>query len=162
MLDFSHDILKVVYTNGAKHHVEIIMGDPKTKEMYVHFMPCREDHPEWRDLLSRVSVDEIEEMTKDHRKLLIQNEQEALIAAAKEQGLVYEAGQRTPNSISSLDYIFNLPDTEIGTDFLFELKLRVFDMEQVMQSDNKEWKKKIRDSSSPIEVMYWAGKFLYE
>jgi len=162
MIDFSHDILKVAYTDANKTHVEITMGNPEDKKLYVHFLPCTEENPDWQDLLTRVSIDQIEEMTKTHFEGLQKIHEEELVDFAKKNGLIYDPAQYTPNSKLNIDYIFNLPETEVGIDFLFELKLRVFDIEQIVQSDNQEWKKKIRDSNSPIEVMYWAGKFLYE
>jgi hypothetical protein len=87
---------------------------------------------------------------------------ESYIEAAKQQGLIYDPGTYQPNSKLSIDAIFDLPEGSTGQDFLFELKLRVFDLRPVADSDNSEYKKKIRDATSPIEVLYWAGKFLYE
>jgi hypothetical protein len=45
---------------------------------------------------------------------------------------------------------------------LFNLKVKIFDLPQVSSSTNSELKKKLRETKTPLEALYVAGKFLYE
>ena len=42
------------------------------------------------------------------------------------------------------------------------LKVKIFDLPQVSSSTNSELKKKLRETKTPLEALYVAGKFLYE
>ena len=61
-----------------------------------------------------------------------------------------------------VDNLFNPPEGITGTDLLFNLKLKIFDLPAVTQSTNSELKKKLREAKTPLESLYIAGKFLYE
>jgi hypothetical protein len=47
-------------------------------------------------------------------------------------------------------------------DLLFNIKLKIFDLPKVTQSNNTELKKKLREAKTPLESLYIAGKFLNE
>ena len=42
------------------------------------------------------------------------------------------------------------------------IKLKIFDLPEVVNSSNSELKSKLRQATTPLEALYVAGKFLYE
>lgn len=162
MLISKNKVVNAIWLDSSKSVVQVTLEDPKSKVRFVEVIPASEDEQDWRDLLSKMTPDQIEASTKEFAQAVRQEEERVLVAYAKEQGLIYDPSKYTPNTKLNINFIFDLPENQAGTDFLFELKLRVFDLEQVAGSDNQELKKKIRNAESPIEVLYLAGKFLYE
>jgi hypothetical protein len=61
-----------------------------------------------------------------------------------------------------VDHLFSPPTGDTGTDLLFNIKSKIFDLPAVTQSTNTELKKKLREAKTPLESLYVAGKFLYE
>ena len=116
----------------------------------------------YRKLLEDFSVDEIATMTDEFAK----EEAEGFTAFVKElaleNGLLYNPEGQDGIEKLLLDHIFEPPENEIGTDLLFNIKLKIFDITAVVESENAELKKALREAKTPLEAFYIAGKFLYE
>jgi hypothetical protein len=156
--------LTVRFTDPSQQYVEAVWEDSKTKEarLYVSDFFNLNDNIT-RAITRQFTLDDIIEKTKEADNIIRREMNEVLIEAAKQRGLIYEPGSTTlPNTKLSINAIFDLPEGSSGQNFLFELKSRVFELQVIADSKNVEYKQKIRDATSPIEVLYWAGKFLYE
>jgi hypothetical protein len=81
---------------------------------------------------------------------------------ATKHGLIYDPAAIDPQNKLTLDHLFNPPEGKVGMDLLFNIKLKIFDLPEVMQSNNNELKKKLREAKTPLESLYIAGKFLNE
>jgi len=81
---------------------------------------------------------------------------------ALDYGLVYDPNAEQDASAHSVDHIFEPPEGDDGTDLLFNIKLKIFDMEQVVNSEDDDLKKELREADTPLKALYVAGKFLFE
>jgi hypothetical protein len=70
------------------------------------------------------------------------------MAAKKRESLQ----NKTANIDSVVDFVINYKLEDHG-DELFDFKLRVFELPQVKQSDDNEVKGKIRQASTPLDVL---------
>lgn len=137
------------YSEDTKKHKEIAIKTDLNNKIY-------------KKLLETFTPDEIYQMTDQKRKLNSQTFEIYVKDIALKYGLVYDPLIHNPQEKLTVDNLFNPPVGDVGTDLLFNLKLKIFDLPEVTQSNNTELKKKLREAKTPLESLYIAGKFLYE
>jgi len=142
-------ILAIWYDNANKSHTEIAIKPDLNDKNY-------------QKLLATYSPDEISIMTDQKRKLNSQSFEILVKEIALEHGLIYDPAVTNPQDKLVVDHLFSPPTGDTGTDLLFNIKSKIFDLPAVTQSTNTELKKKLREAKTPLESLYVAGKFLYE
>lgn len=116
----------------------------------------------YESLLKVLTVDQIHKNTKKYNQDQKQVFQEYVKAVGVQYGLLYNPEAENPNSRLQMEYLFNLPTGDAGMDFLFELKLRIFDIPEIVASNNEQLREELREAETPLKALYVAGKFLYE
>jgi tRNA splicing endonuclease len=116
----------------------------------------------YRQLLETFSIDEIATMTDQKAKEQAAAFETICKDIAQKYNLVYDPSKATPQQSLDLTQLFAPPEGERGADLLFNIKLNVFDLPQVSDSDDAALKKRLREAKTPLEALYIAGKFLYE
>lgn len=120
------------------------------------------ENADYVKLLETFSVDEISTMTDQYLK----DEQDNFINYVKGialgHGLLYDPEASENRERLTIKNIFDFKDDEYHTDLLFNIKLNIFELEEVLNSENTELKKQLREAKTPLEAFYIAGKFLYE
>jgi phage pi2 protein 07 len=141
------------------HEFEDENGDEKFHEIMIN---VDLEDPLYQKLLETFNLQQIKNMTNEEREIQKQNFLSLVQELAVENGMVYDPENANNDNKLRVDHIFELPEGEFGEEFLFNLKLRVFDMDEVMNSEDADLKKKLREAKTPLESLYIAGKFLYE
>jgi dipeptidyl aminopeptidase/acylaminoacyl peptidase len=124
-------------------------------------IPAEATNPEFQLLLKKFSIDQINVMSNERDDQELANLKALVVEYAHATGLVYDPTADEPNTRLDIEAIFDLPDSTKGQDFLFEIKLRAFDIPEISNAD-QELKIAIREADTPIKVMYLVGKKLYE
>lgn len=165
MIDIQNGkFISAIFSNNAQSLVTGLWEDNSTEEKQTHeiLMDVDLKDPFYNKLLESFSIDDIVKMTADQRNY----EREGYISLVKEialkEGILYDPN--TPGNFKQRDvsFMLEIPKSEAEEEWLFDLKLEMFDNETIVNSDNDELKKRLRDASTPVEVMYIAGKFLFE
>jgi len=154
------------YVSSKKDIIEAIwmwneVEDGETPYMQVAIEVDLED-PNYITLLDTFTTDEISTMTDQHAKEEAENFKVFVKEMALDYGLVYDPSAEQDASAHSVDHIFEPPEGDDGTDLLFNIKLKIFDMEQVVNSEDDDLKKELREADTPLKALYVAGKFLFE
>ncbi len=114
-------------------------------------------------LLETFTTDQIHGMTKDY---LSEEEETFKIFVkkiAEDEGLIFDPNaEKNNNQSHSIDHIFEPPEGDEGTDLLFNIKLKIFDIPSVVDSENTELKRQLREADTPLKALYICGKFLFE
>jgi len=113
-------------------------------------------------LLEQYTTDEISTMTDQYAKEEAENFKQFVKEMAEEYGLIYDPAAADQKEHLDLDQIFEPTDDDAGVDLLFNIKLKIFELEQVLESEDADSKKALREAKTPLEAFYIAGKFLYE
>jgi len=113
-------------------------------------------------LLNTFTTDEISTMTDQYSKLQAEDFKAFVKEMALSYGLVYDPNAERDVKVHSIDHIFEPPAGDDGTDLLFNIKLKIFDLKEVIESDNEDLKKELREADTPLKALYVAGKFLFE
>ena len=120
------------------------------------------EDPNYITLLDTFTTDEISTMTDQFSKEEEENFKNFVKEMATEFGLLYDPNADRDASAYSIDHIFESPEGDEGTDLLFNIKLKIFEMDEVVNSENDDLKKELREATTPLKAFYIAGKFLFE
>jgi hypothetical protein len=151
------------YVNSKKQEVEAIWYDEEQGTYTQEAVRCDLENSRYLKLLDTFTTDEISTMTDQHSKNQAENFKLFVKSMASDYGLVYDPNAADPTEkVHGIDHIFNPPEGDEGTDLMFELKLKIFDMPEVQKSKNKKLKEDLRKAETPLEALFIAGKFLFK
>jgi len=107
-----------------------------------------------------MSVDDLHERTyqkkKDERKLF----EEQLMRIAKKEGMVLDESQK-PETLFPL-IVKTITEDQENEDHLFALKLALFEVEKIRDSDNVDIKTEMRSGTTKAQVLLAALKLISE
>ena len=152
------------FVNNNRDTIMATWVDDATQQAQEIIIPVEVGNYIYHKLLEKFSIDEINEMTNqfiaEYRALFNTKVKEI----AEKNGLI--VNPTIDGNISDsflLDSIFSPPaDEEKKVELLFETKLKLFELPEILNSTNVDLKKKLREASTPLESFYWAGKILFE
>ena len=109
-------------------------------------------------LLTQMTIDDLHEATALHIREQDAIYREAVIEIAKADGLMFD--QRFVDTAKLFtDVLFNF-DEDKQKELLFQIKLRVFEMEAVKNTKKPEIKAKIRKAKNVLEVVNEVSKLI--
>lgn len=154
------------YVNSQKDTIEALwldtFGENGEGQYHQISMPVDLENPNYVKLLETFTTDEISTMTHQHNRDQEESFKNFVKAVALQSGLIYDPSVAEKETVQSVDHIFTPPEGDEGTDLLFNVKLKIFDMPEVVNSDNTELKRQLREADTPLKALYIAGKFLFE
>jgi hypothetical protein len=155
------NFINAVFTNSKKNTIEATFKhEDETFESVVIEVDLNNEV--YKKLLETFTIDQITQFTNakiNHDKI---NFSEFVLSMCKDRGLVYDANGADEKSKLVIDNLFAVPEGDTGTDLLFNIKMKCFELPEVTASTDTELKKKLRKATTPIEAFYITGKFLYE
>jgi len=155
------------YVSSKKDYIEAIwmwddlVNTNETPYLQVQVEVDLED-PNYITLLDTFTTDEISTMTDQFAREEAENFKQFVKEMSTEFGLLYDPNADRDASEYSIDHIFESPEGDEGTDLLFNIKLKIFEMDQVVESEDDDLKRQLREATTPLEAFYIAGKFLFE
>ena len=148
------------FIDDDRQNIEILATTEDKKKVFPTIVPFSEDNHMFKALKRVMSVDELHENTykkkKEERKLF----EEQLVRIAKKDGLVFDELKIDTKFFPTL--INAIVDNGDNEDHLFALKLALFEIDEIRDSDNNELKGKIRKGKTKVEVMLNALKIVSE
>jgi len=149
MAIFSGKIIEASYTNEAKDTVEIVYKEGE--KAVVYYIQINHNHPDTIDLINEYSLDKVQETTSAK----IKQYNDEIIEANKLdlQKLTDELKVKANNFTNWYEFMFHFDKKNAShMNFLFELKLKMFDEQKVKQMPEDK-KNLIRDSLNPLEII---------
>ena len=148
------------FIDEDRKNIEILCSDTDKKSVFPTIIPFNEENETFKALMTVSSIDDLHERTytkkKDERKLF----EEQLIRIGKKDGFVTEEGKIDNAFFPTLvKAIVDNPDNE---DHLFSLKLALFEVDKIRDSQNTELKSVIRKGKTKVEVLLNALKIISE
>lgn len=150
------------YVSSKKDTIEAIWYDETHSEYHQIAISTNLENAQYVKLLETFTTDEISTMTDQFTKEEAENFKSFVKNMAVDYGLLYDPNAANRESVASYEHIFNPPEGDEGTDLLFNIKLKIFDMQQVIDSDNNDLKRQLREADTPLKALYIGGKFLFE
>ena len=146
MAIFSGKIIEAYYTDPDNTAVEVIYQDGK--RAINHYLAVDMAHPDFQDLIQEYPLSRIADTTVQKNKEVLNQLNrvvEGRINAKNQQQL-----QHTVDSV--MDFVLDYKAKNHSED-LFDLKLKIFELPLIKDSDDNDGKGKIRQAASPLEVL---------
>ena len=148
------------FIDNERQNVEILATNEDKTKVFPTIIPFDENNDMFKALKTVMSIDELHENTynkkKEERKLF----EEQVIRIAKKDGLVFDEFKLDTKFFPTL--VKAITENVDNEDHLFALKLALFEIDEIRDSDNTELKSKIRKGKSKIDVMLNALKIMSE
>ena len=145
------------FIDNERQFVEVMLNMDHTEE--IHLTPlvieADEENPHFQDLMGLVSMDQLHEDTWNEKKA----ESDAFIETAKavmmESGILEAetALSKTKMFPTLVENIFTNMENE---DHLFALKLALFELQDIRESENVEEKTALRKAQNKIDILQHA------
>lgn len=156
------EFTEAYFLDNKKTQIETVFHDFDEDAYFNVLIDVDLENENYQRLLEQFNLVQIKKMTDERRQQ--ENEQFLYVVEdiAKRNGLIYDPENADTENRLKVDHIFELPEGEFGEEFLFNIKLNIFEMEEVINSENADLKKELREATTPLQCFYIAGKFLYE
>ena len=146
------------FIDEERQNVEILATSEDKKKVFPTIVPFSEDNHMFKALKSVMSVDELHERTynkkKEERKLF----EEQLLRIAKKDGFVIDETKDKTSIFPTL--VKTIIEDEENEDHLFALKLALFEVDKIRDSEDTELKSAIRKGKTKAEVLLNALKII--
>jgi hypothetical protein len=139
------------FVDNERQNIEILMTNEDKSATIPYVIPFDEKDVKYQALKTVMSVDQLHEATYQQKKLQRKDFEDTVLAIAKKDGIIMDAAKIDtkfyPKVVESL-----FLDAE-NPDHLFALKLAVFELDKVKDSDKDDIKKKLRQAKNKVDVL---------
>ena len=159
MAEFSGNIIEAYYTNPEHNSIEIIFK--KGEKAFNYHMNVNYDHPDFKEFIKEYSLEKVQQTTNQRLKNYKENVEKAIENYKNNEYVSKTELEQTKKKIVDdfINFLINFNENnKEQMDLLFNLKLKVFDLDKVKSSKNEETKTKIRKSVNPYEVISELNK----
>lgn len=149
------------FTNNERTEIEVMLFSEDSTEDDAVLIPynieAKDGDADYEWLISKINIDQIHENT--FNKFRKENEQykENIVAVGKEMGLIFDNNGVNSNLYEALvDTLFEPFVEEDMKEKLFVMKLKLFEVEAIKSSKNRELKAKLRKSKDFLSAIKYA------
>ena len=159
-----HKLIEAHFSNNERTVVELHWqyNDDEKQETQIRVEYCEADESDevYKWLLTQMSIDDLHEATVLHIREQDAIYREAVIEIAKSDGLLHNQKDGMVNTAELItDILFNFNEDE-QKELLFQVKLKVFEMEEVKNTKKTAAKAKIRKAKNVLEVVKEVSKLI--
>ena len=149
------------FINNERTEIEVLFLSEKSTNDNLVMIPynieAKEGDADYEWLISKIDIDQIHENT--FNKFRRENEEfrETIIATGKEMGLIFDNNGVNSNLYEALvDTLFEPFVEKDMKEKLFVMKLKLFEVEAIKSSKNRELKAKLRKSKDFLSAIKYA------
>ena len=152
------NLISAYFIDNDRKNIEVLIKSEDEKQVIPIIMPFDKTDSKFIELNAIVTVDQLHENTYDKKKQEQKDFEELTIEIARKNGLVFDEYKLDTKFYPTLiKAMFNELENE---DHLFALKLALFEVEKIRDSENNELKKKLRQSKNKLDVLKLAIELL--
>ena len=115
------------------------------------------DGPRYSELLQYISEDELHENTVAKIRMDRERFESVVVNIATSDGI--NVNEILSDENKTIDFILDWFDEDFDNEQLFKIKLRLFEREKVLNSDDRKLKADLRKATTVYEVMEAYSKF---
>ena len=153
------NLINAYFIDNEKKNIEMVLRSQDQKSVFTEITPFDENNEQYRILIKNISLDQLHENTYQKKKDERREYEEEVVRIAKRDGLISD-------NINNEEYFTNMLKVivkdESNEDQLFALKLALFEVDKIRDSQNTQIKKKIRAPSKKPEVLLNTLKIICE
>ena len=149
------------FVNNERTEIEVLFLSEKSTNDNLVLIPynieAKDGDADYEWLISKIDIDQVHENT--FNKFRKENEQykENIVAVGKEMGLIFDNNGVNSNLYEALvDTLFEPFIEKDMKEKLFVMKLKLFEVEAIKSSKNRELKAKLRKSKDFLSAIKYA------
>ena len=146
------------FIDNERQNIEILATNEDKTKVFPTIIPFDENNDMFKALKTVMSIDDLHENTYEKKKKERKLFEEQVIRIAKKDGLVFDEFKLDTKFFPTL--VKAITENVDNEDHLFALKLALFEIDEIRDSDNTELKSMIRKGKSKIDVMLNALKII--
>ena len=143
--------LTAYFIDNERQNIEIQATSEDQKKVYTYVIPFDENRDEYKALSKFMSLDQLHESTyqkvKNERRLF----EEQVIRIAQKDGLIMDSEKIDTKFYPTL--VTSLFEDQDNADHVFALKLALFELDAIKNSENEEAKKELRKSKDKLDIL---------
>jgi len=150
-----HEFLTAHFSDNERTNVEVYWVTPDGLETRVEHIEAKTGDPNWENLLTHISLEKLHEATYKQMHDQDMAFREDVIKIAKERGLIHDLTNLNDVETMKLivDFIFGPFDPEKDKEKLYMFKLKLFEVDKIKKSSNREIKAKLRKAESLMDAI---------
>ena len=145
------NFLTAHFIDNERQNIEIQATSEDKKKVYTYVIPYDENRDEYKALMSMITLDQLHEYTyqrvKNERRLF----EEEVIRIAQKDGLIMDSEKIDTKFYPTL--VNSLFEDQDNADHVFALKLALFELDAIKNSENEEAKKELRKSKDKLDIL---------
>ena len=143
--------LTAYFIDNERQNIEIQATSEDKKKVYTYVIPYDENSDEYKALMTMITLDQLHEYTyqrvKNERRLF----EEQVIRIAQKDGLIMDSERIDTKFYPTL--VTSLFEEQDNADHVFALKLALFELDAIKNSENEEAKKELRKSKDKLDIL---------
>jgi hypothetical protein len=143
--------LTAYFIDNERQNIEIQATSEDQKKVYTYVIPFDESRDEYKALSKFMNLDQLHESTyqkaKNERRLF----EEQVIRIAQKDGLIMDSEKIDTKFYPTL--VTSLFEDQDNADHVFALKLALFELDAIKNSENEEAKKELRKSKDKLDIL---------
>ena len=145
------NFLTAHFIDNERQNIEIQATSEDKKKVYTYVIPFDENRDEYKALMTMITLDQLHEYTyqrvKNERRLF----EEQVIRIAQKDGLIMDSERIDTKFYPTL--VNSLFEEQDNADHVFALKLALFELDAIKNSENEEAKKELRKSKDKLDIL---------
>jgi hypothetical protein len=145
------NFLTAHFIDNERQNIEIQATSEDKKKVYTYVIPYDENRDEYKALMTMITLDQLHEYTyqrvKNERRLF----EEQVIRIAQKDGLIMDSEKIDTKFYPTL--VTSLFEDQDNADHVFALKLALFELDAIKNSENEEAKKELRKSKDKLDIL---------
>ena len=146
------------FIDNERTTIEVQTKTEDKKSIFITIIPFDLNNLQYQALNKVMSLDDLHEATYNHHKKESEAFKQEVMRIAKEDGMIID--KETNNTEFFPKLVKGIFENEDDEDHLFALKLALFEVDKIRDSENAELKSNIRKSKTKAEVLLNALKII--
>ena len=152
------NFIDAYFIDNERKNIEVLSKSEDGKKAISTIIPWDNNNVSFEALKTVISVDQLHERThtkkQEERKLF----EEQVMRIAKKEGMIFDETKLDTSAYGSIVKLL-FSDNE-NEDHLFALKLALFEVEKIRDSEKTELKKALRQSKTKVDALLNALKII--
>ena len=147
-------LITAYFIDNERENIEVLTRSEDGKKVIPTIIPFDEKNPSYIALTKHINLDQLHELTYQKNKKQREEFEASMLRIANKEGLVFDK-----NKIDTKFYPYlvkSIFEDNENPDHLFALKLALFEIEKIRESDNEEQKTNLRKSKNKLEAIQAA------
>ena len=146
------NFIEASFVDNERQNIEILTKSEDGKTVTPTVIPYDENNDMFKELMTIKTIDQLHEDTHNKKKEEGRAFKAEILRIAKEGGLLNDIKIEENKEAYFLTTIKAITEKQDDEDHLFAFKIAAFEIKQIIESDNVEGKKKIRQAKNKIEL----------